>query len=311
MHARKPKAERSDYIPFLERFSAWWNGTDAADLQENSAPDPASAAATISVSTQPQQRWPEQRLAICERLWGEGFIFSGGPDYMEEFVKPLCLNPTMSVMDFTAGAGGGPAEISKKSDIWITAMESDPELAAAATEFCARKGAARAKVTPWKLSEPALPAKKYDRIYGRECFYLVEDKSRFLAALVEALKPGGQLLFSDYVLADGSDDRSPLKNWRRAEAGDPLPWTIADCRKALKQCQLEVRICADDTDSQRQLILSGWSGFVENLKRSDLTTDFVDHMMLEATIWLARMRAFEDGQLQWARMHVTKPPETL
>lgn len=309
MLTRKPKADDNGYVPFLERFAIWWNGTEPSQSEDIPAGSQKPADPVITVSAAPQVDWPEQRLSICERLWGEGFILAGGLEYMEEFVKPLCLTPSMSVMDLTAGAGGGPAGISKKSDIWITAMESDPELLAAATEYCTRKGAARAKLTPWKPAEPNLPEKKYDCIYGREFFYLIEHKVLLLNSIVGALKPGGQLLFSDYILADEGEERAPLRSWRQAEAGAPAPWTMAEYRKALKQCQVEIRICSDDTESQRGLILAGWSSFVENLKRSDLTRDFVDHMMLEATLWLARMRALDDGQIQLARLHVTRPHE--
>ncbi len=303
MFANKRRVERDNYVPILERFSAWWHGADSLDQTEEPAPEPST---TITVNTDPDLRWPEQRRAICKRLWGEGQIFAGGLDAMEDFVKPLCLNSSMSVLDLTAGLGGGPAAISKTSKIWITALECDPELVAHATDFCARKGAGKVTVTEWHPAKPSLPEKKYDRIYGRESFYLVEDKQALLTALVKALKPGGELLFSDYVLADETAERAPLTTWRRVEPGEPSPWRIAAYRKALKQSGFKVRICSEETASNQSLILQGWSAFVEGLTRQDLTRDFVDYMMQEAEIFLARIRAFEDGQLQVMRIHALK-----
>ncbi|MHA1566897.1 MAG: methyltransferase domain-containing protein [Alphaproteobacteria bacterium] len=305
MFASKPKAEPDGYVPFLERFSAWWHGADSLDQQEDSVE--VASTTTITVSAEPKLHWPDQRRAICERLWGEGIVLAGGLDAMEDFIKPLCLNSSMSVLDLTAGLGGGAAAISKKSNIWITALESDPELATHAAQFCTRKGASKVAVTSWQPASPKLPAKKYDCIYARESFYLIEDKQALLTALFEALKPGGQLLFSDYVLAADTEERAPLTTWRRVEPGDPRPWDISAYRAALKKCDFKIRICNDETESQRRSILAGWSAFVEGLHRSDLTRDFVDHMMHEAELWLARMRAFEDGQLQVARIHALKP----
>ena len=312
MFARKPRAEPDGYVPFLERFSAWWHGADTLVKQQDTSPDVGTCSTAITVSVEPDLRWPDQRVAICERLWAEGFALAGGLDAMEDFVKPLCLDPSMSVLDLTAGLGGGPAAISKPSNIWITALESDPELATHAADFCTRKGAGKVTVTSWQPATAKLPAKKYHCIYGRESFYQVADKQTLLTGLVKALKPGGQLLFSDYVIADDTQqERAALTTWRRVEAGDCYPWSIAAYRAALKQCNLKIRICTDETEAQRRMILAGWSAFVEGLERSDLTRDFVDHMMSEAELWLAHMRTFDDGQLQVARIHALKPNEII
>ncbi len=303
----QPEAYSDGYVPFLARFAAWWHGVAPTDFEELAPADPAAAETRIEVSARPQQRWPAQRMEICRRLWGEGFILAGGSDHMVNFAKPLCLDPAMSVLDIAAGPGGGPLAISQNSKVWITALESDPELVTQASELCARKGGSRVEIVAWDPAAPNLPVSKYDCIYGREVIYRVADKPLFLAAIQSAMKPGGQLLFSDFIFAEDGVERAPFKAWQRAETGNPRPWSIAEYRRVLKEHKLQIRVCSNDTDGLKHLILRGWADFVDGLQRSDLTRDFVDHMMLEAELWLARVRALEDGQLQVARIHALKP----
>ena len=82
---------KDDYIPFFIRFKAWWNGVDVQDLLRDGRKRRPQTAA-IDISEPPNwdesKEWPGLRLQVLKRLWGEGFIFPGGPKQAVRLVKP-------------------------------------------------------------------------------------------------------------------------------------------------------------------------------------------------------------------------------
>src|SRR3954447_19600443 len=101
--------------PWKKKLLAWWEGYDLPEEKKESQPQPAVEAAapagakpalTGVNSRFGKPLWSASRIQVVEKLWGDVFTSPGGDDYIPELVKPLGLNPAMSVLDLAAGLGG-------------------------------------------------------------------------------------------------------------------------------------------------------------------------------------------------------------
>ena len=244
------------------------------------------------------------RLALLQRLWGDGCLEPGGAEYTKYLIKPLVPSPDKSVLDLAAGMGGGAKAVSEQYGMLVDAMEPDPDLLAAAKVFCERLGLAKKiKLSGYDLAKLELPKKKYDCILARERFYLFPDRRETLKTVRDALKPGGQLLFTDLALADRGKEKEAVTQWREGLPAKPFLWTIEEYQECLIELKFDVRILADETDAWRSQIVRGWSKFVGDLTDGMSDRAFVDALMTEAELWHDQVHALESGQLRFVRVH--------
>src|SRR5262249_22603785 len=152
-----------------------------------------------------------------QQLWGDGFTQPGGTGFILKMVNPFALNPSMTVMDFGAGLGGGTRAVSDEFKIWVTGFEADSLLAEAAQELSTRKGAKKAEVKAYRAPEFQAKPASYDCIFSHASLYLLEEKSKLLGLFERTLKSRGQIAITDFVRAPGvAADDPRLKDFGTA-----------------------------------------------------------------------------------------------
>lgn len=309
--------QSEDEIPFSVRFKAWWDGV-APDALVREDPKPDDGEATfIHVADDDDEpddgrNWPVHRLAIAQHLWDKGCSLPGGVDYTLQLINPFGVNPSMSILDLATGLGGGTRAIAKEFDVWITGMDVDAELAAAAHAYSVQKGLEkRVPITPVDPTNFSLPEGKFDCILMRESLNVYPDKIGALKTIKEALKADGQFIMTDIVLADNDSETEDFKAWQERTTVSPRPWTLAKFKSALHEQAFVMHIFEDETDIYRQMIVSAWDKFVSRLRKEDMTRRFINALMHEAEIWVYLVRAMESGALRYVRMHVAKPKMKL
>ena len=101
------------------------------------------------------ETWTDSRLGAEEELWGEGYLMPGGGAEVLRLAAPLGLSAASVLLLVGAGAGGAACTLAGTRGVWVTAFESDPELAARAARRIQRAGVAlakRATAQRWDLS---------------------------------------------------------------------------------------------------------------------------------------------------------------
>ena len=300
--------EEDEYVPFSVRFKAWWEGVDVNELLRDGR-QRKPVAASIAVNDSPKREesgeWPELRLQVLKRLWGEGFIYPGGPKQAVRLVKPMNLDPTKTVLDLTSGLGGGTRAMSEAFGLWISGLEPDPILAAKAHELSVVAGMEKkAPITQVNLETLELQTGRYDGVLIRDRFWSFSDKEQVLRKVDSSLKAKGHLILTDLVLKDmASSAGDAVQGWIEAEGERCTPWTMDEYRDIFSDLRMEARIFKDEAEEYRALVLNGWSDFVENLANEELDRDFVDMLMEEAKSWQRMVRALETGDLCYLRIH--------
>jgi cyclopropane fatty-acyl-phospholipid synthase-like methyltransferase len=297
------------------RLHAWWEGLvlppppDADSAGDENDPLLASSAEGADPDAPPPDPWTQDRVDVLESVFGGGGLTPGGIPAMMQLVKPLGLDPTMSVLEFGANIGGATRAIAEEFGAWITGLESSPVLVEIAKVRAHTSGMAKkAPVLQESLDAPDIRARYYNAIYSRDMLYTVGKKDAVLATLVQALRPKGQITFMDYV---GADDlalvSAEINAWKQRE---PVPvhlWTAERYRQALTMQKLDVRTIEDMSDEVRRDIVAAWGTYLKTLDFKALTSSATAMVMIqEAELWASRFKALASGRLKVVRIYAMK-----
>lgn len=295
---------------------AWWEGYDLSSLARKTTDTEGTGADTRPKSTAEPPKaglnrhgkplWTATRIEVSEQIWGKGFISPGGDDYVPYLVKPLGLNPAMSVVDLSAGLGGTTRAMAKQFGAWVTGLEGSPLLGQAGMQRSIDAGLGRQ--APVELYDPEDFSfkKRVDAVFSKEAFFTIHNKDRLLDGIEACLKSRGQVLFTDYILESQSDFSRALHHWAEREPLEPKLWTLDEVKNALMQRNLDLRIFEDITESHRSMILKSVQGFTEHLEKYHLDKETKVNVVEEVETWALRVGALSAG-LKCYRFFALKP----
>lgn len=302
--------------PFKVRLGAWWEGLTlpppppaSADESEQGSQEPILSDAAGDVGSQSAEQWTEERVNVLEAVFGGGALTPGGIPALLKMVKPLALDPTMSVLEFGAGIGGGTRAVAEEFDTWVTGIESSQVLVDIANLRAHTTGLAKkAPVLQENLDSPEIRARYYNAIYSRDTLYTVGKKDALIGTLVQGLRPKGQITFIDYVAVDDlALVSAEIKAWKEREPTSVHLWTAERYRQALTMQKLDVRTSEDVTDEVRHDIISAWGNYLKTLNIKALGTSASANVVVrEAELWVSRFNALSSGRLKAIRIYAMK-----
>lgn len=300
-------------VPFKLRLKAWWEGCDV--IVHRRKPDPAAIETPerkVIGYRDPERPWETPRVKLAQMLWGEGFSHPGGAEEAIKLVKPFALDPAMTVLDLSGGLGGGPRAVANEFGVWVTGLEQDPEYAEAGMQLSTLAGMSKkADIALLIPSQLELRPGSVDCIVSRELLHAVEDKARFLRVLGRGLKPRGQLLFTDYMLADQSKaDSEAIRAWTGTEPMPISPWTLDDFSGCLADDKFDVRVTEDITEPFRRRAINAWAELTSGTAGLTMTAEFKQCLVAELERWTRRIAALDCGDLKIYRVYALKPAST-
>jgi ubiquinone/menaquinone biosynthesis C-methylase UbiE len=290
------------------RLHAWWEGYDAPKAPEP-APEPPKpaekkdAGPVLDKKSSLPERWSAARVKIAELIWGDGFSFPGSVEHTLEMVKPFGLTKEKSMLDMGSGLGGATRAITKSFGTYMHGMEFSPTLAKAGMAQSEKAGLV--KKAPIEWFDPAvvdLPAKKFDAVLVRQVLCPTENKSRLLKEIHKALKPGGQLMVTDFVVQEGAAKGPVYQAWEKGEDYPPKPWTLKEITKAFADLKIEVRIAEDVSVNFKALVTQGWAKLADLLKPGALGPEEAKTLVREIELWQRRLAALSANELQIVRV---------
>jgi cyclopropane fatty-acyl-phospholipid synthase-like methyltransferase len=307
IRVRRRDVERGR-LPWRVKFKAWWDGLDVQLPSTKKAKEKKKGHNVRAPD--PNKPWSEPRIDLVQQVWGEGFDRPGGADLIVELVKPLGLDSSMTVLDIGAGLGGGTRAICSAFDVWITGLEQDADLAQVGQELSNIAGMGKkAPIYQEDFENLELKERGYDCIFSHETFFQVHNKSDLLHMIDHGLKPGGHLVFTDYLLADVRSDSQDIQAWRERETLMPHLWNVNDYRDVLKELKLDIRISENITPRIISAIKKGWAKYMEQAKNQGSVENQGDLVMREAELWMRRLKVLESGQVKMYRFHALKKSE--
>lgn len=297
-------AAASERPSFRERFAAWWHGYELAAAPP---PSPSRTAQRPTAAASPPAA--TTRAEALQRIWGEGFVSPGNPEAIIELVKPLRLNPEISLLDLGAGLGGPDREIVKAFGVWTTGLEAERDFVERGSEQATCAGLAnKATLNVFDPETAELPERKYDRVFSKELLHTVTDKPRLVAQIARTLRNKGELLFTDYVIGTSAGAVRRVAEWASGEAGPRHPVPAEALVDMLKTAGLDVRIAEDVTPAYLRQATLGLARIEASLAAFAGQAPANARSMLarELAVWLRRIELLRDGSLQVHRFHALK-----
>jgi len=276
----------------------------AARLPASVAPPPPSIVPDAGLPEDDDPVWPSARISVAEALWGEGFLFPGGGGEVLHLAKPLGLTDASSLLLVGAGSGGPSRLIADEFGVWVTGYEANPRLAALANERAQHAGLGRrAQVEPWDPAAPKFPPRYFHHGIAIEPLHGAK-AAPTLAAIAQALKPGGQLVLIEAVADSPLDPVDPVvAAWTRLDhRGADMPSELA-VTKALGQLRFDVRIVEDVSSRHMHNAIHGWREAVRAMEDQRPELRQVAVVVREAELWLTRLRLLRARRVRLVRWH--------
>ncbi|CAL1354572.1 unnamed protein product [Linum trigynum] len=138
-----------------------------------------------------------------ERVFGQGFVSTGGLETTKEFVARLDLKPGQKVLDVGCGIGGGDFYMAETFDVEVVGIDLSINMISFALERAiGLKCAVEFEVAD--CTKKTYPDNSFDVIYSRDTILHIQDKPALFRAFFKWLKPGGKVLISDYCKSAGT-----------------------------------------------------------------------------------------------------------
>jgi SAM-dependent methyltransferase len=286
-----------------DRLKAWWDGTELLELpaasDADSGPDAGAENSTVAEDEGPRKLWEPSRINLVQKVWGDGFVSPGGRKHITDMVTSFGLDPSMGVLDLGAGLGGSARVMCEKFGVWVTGFEIDEDLAEAGMALSVKAG--MGEKVPVQLFDPGTFEHKQasvDCVFSKEFLFAVQEKNKFLKAIEDLLKPKGQFLFTDFVLAEAQLRSPTLENWMENEPIRPRPWAVEDYEVGLVSAKLEVRVTEDITKDYRAMVIKGWSDYTGSAEAGGVGKESAPSLVEEVELWTRRIQAIDSGDLK-------------
>lgn len=232
---------------------------------------------------------------IIEHLWGIGQHLPANDILLDALLAPAAITSTSQVLDLSAGRGELARRINEKTSATVTGMETNPELAT------------HAVINTVVVYEPETLhfSEQYDCIVARELFFHIADRPAFFHNIASALKSGGRMVFSDYILDDNNNENPAIQRWLEQQDIGTKPQTRTELEDILINLDITIMEHEDQTNDYKKEILQGLSALVNLLSRRkpDHNTGLL--ILRETEKWAACFSALESG-LQLRRFYAVK-----
>jgi len=274
---------------------------DAAATTSASRPSPAPEGAA-----EPLAPWETPSMRIAQLAWGEGCSKPGGAEYLLDLVRPLALDSTQRVLEFGAGLGAGGRAVHRTFGVKVAGYEVDASLASAGRQLSVLARLDKAvDIVRYDPRQFTLEAGSYDCVVSTEMLFEIERKEELLGKLEAGLKPRGQLVMTDFVLApEASADNDRLK---ALAPGSATFWQADRYARYLRERNFDLRASADITAAYRKLVVDGCKRFTDG--GPDYIANartYPEALFAFLEVWASRVAAFDSGLLKVMRLSAIK-----
>ncbi|GLE02629.1 hypothetical protein PINS_up011470 [Pythium insidiosum] len=152
------------------------------------------------------QQYSNESITRYEKIFGEGYVSTGGQSTTTEFVAMLDLKPGQRVLDVGCGIGGGDFYMANTFGVSVHGIDLSTNMVYRAIESYAARHVPRdgsdVEFEICDATTKSFQPNSFDVVYSRDTILHIEDKRALFAQFFSWLKPGGKLLISDYCCGD-------------------------------------------------------------------------------------------------------------
>jgi len=135
-----------------------------------------------------------------EKIFGEGFVSTGGVDTTKEFLERLGLKPGQRVLDVGCGIGGGDFLMAELYGVEVNGLDLSANMVSLAWERQLQNKELLHNVH-FQIADvlkATFEHNSFDLIYSRDTILHINDKHKLFSLFKDWLKPGGKVFITDY-----------------------------------------------------------------------------------------------------------------
>ncbi|KAM6435061.1 uncharacterized protein PHA67_000688 isoform 3-T3 [Liasis olivaceus] len=139
------------------------------------------------------------RATIGSESYGFEIVLSRSVQtYIKELVRLLDLKPGQRVLDVGCGLGGSDFYLAKEFGVEVLGLDLSSNMVELALERAQKEPSSLVQFEISDVTRRTFPEASFGIVYSRDTILHIEDKVSLFRRLLSWLKPGGQLLISDY-----------------------------------------------------------------------------------------------------------------
>ncbi|KAK2975455.1 hypothetical protein RJ640_007801 [Escallonia rubra] len=252
-----------------------------------------------------------------ERIFGQGFVSTGGIDTTKEFVSKLALKPGQKVLDVGCGIGGGDFYMAENFDVDVVGIDLSVNMISFALERAiGLKCSVEFEVAD--CTTITYPDNTFDVIYSRDTILHIQDKPALFKSFYKWLKPGGKVLISDYCRRAGSpsEEFSEYIKQRGYDLHDVESYgelvLLLNVLKMLRNAGFDKVIAEDRTDQfievlQKELnrVEEERNEFIEDFSEVRVVIFYEDYNDIVGG-WKAKLIRSSSGEQRWGLFFAQK-----
>ncbi|XP_067314161.1 uncharacterized protein [Pseudorasbora parva] len=248
------------------------------------------------------QQYTRRGILRYEKMFGSGYVSTGGLSTTKEFVDMLNLTAKQKVLDVGCGIGGGDFYMAKTFGVEVLGMDLSSNMVEIAMERAVKEKIPLVQFEVSDATKRRFPDDTFDVVYSRDTILHIRDKLDLFRKFYFWLKPGGKLLISDYCC--GEKPWSPAFQDYVNQRGYIL-YTPQRYGQFLSEVGFNNVRAEDRTDQFIQVIKS------ELQRAEEMKEEFIQEFCKEdydAIIngWTEKLQRCETGDQRWGLFYATK-----
>ncbi|XP_067103955.1 phosphoethanolamine methyltransferase isoform X1 [Osmerus mordax] len=248
------------------------------------------------------QQYTRRGILRYEKMFGAGYVSTGGPSTTKEFVDLLNLKPGQKVLDIGCGIGGGNFYMAKNFGVEVLGIDLSANMVDIAVERAAAEKISSVDFEVADATKRSFPEGSFDVVYSRDTILHIDNKLALFKRFHSWLKPGGQLLISDYCC--GEKPWTPQFEQYVKQRGYIL-YTPPQYEKFIEQAGFS-SLRAEDRTAQFIHVIK-----MELERAATLKDEFIEEFSEEDYLaivngWREKLQRCNSGDQRWGLFHATK-----
>lgn len=242
-------------------------------------------------------QYNENGVKRYEWIFGDGYLSTGGLETTKMVVPFLELKPGYKVFDFGSGIGGHDFYMVKTYDVYIDACDLSQNMMNVALNYYNQMPEVKDKIN-FRLCDvmtTEFPENYYDVIYSRDALLHIKDKPFLFKKFLRLLKPGGKIVFTDYIRGSSEASQEFLDYLK---SRDYTLQTTEEYEKIMREAGFE-KVSINDAknsfieslDRELNKLRTGKEEFLSKFSQKDYDD-------LEQG-WVAKIKRAADGNQSW------------
>ncbi|XP_075044778.1 uncharacterized protein LOC142104163 isoform X2 [Mixophyes fleayi] len=243
-----------------------------------------------------------------EKIFGEGFVSTGGLETTKEFISMLNLVPGQRVIDVGCGIGGGDFYMAKMYGVEVLGMDLSSNMVEIAMERGIKEKTPTVQFEIGDATRRIFPEASFDVLYSRDTILHINDKGALFKRFYSWLKPGGKLLITDYCC--GERPWSPAFQEYVQQRGYIL-YTPEEYGQQFLQKVGFVKVQAQDRTEQFVNFLNMELTRTQEIKQEFLESFSEEDYNYIIDGWKEKLHRCSLGDQRWGLFYAEKPQDII